>query len=88
MDLLEAIFSHSYHIDCLVLKGGTALNLFVFDLPRLSVDIDLNFIGLPDRNLMLLEKPNLEKSLEALFQRKNYSIRRIPKKHAGGKWQL
>ena len=29
----------------LVLKGGTALNLFFFDLPRLSVDIDLNYVG-------------------------------------------
>ena len=28
------------------LKGGTALNFFIFDLPRLSVDIDLVF--LPD----------------------------------------
>lgn len=28
-----------------VLKGGTALNVFHFDLPRLSVDIDLNFVG-------------------------------------------
>lgn len=29
--------------DNLALKGGTALNLIVFDLPRLSVDIDLDF---------------------------------------------
>ncbi|MFA5485822.1 MAG: nucleotidyl transferase AbiEii/AbiGii toxin family protein [Bacilli bacterium] len=28
-----------------VLKGGTAINLCLFDLPRLSVDIDLNFNG-------------------------------------------
>ena len=27
----------------LVLKGGTAINLTVFQLPRLSVDIDLDF---------------------------------------------
>jgi predicted nucleotidyltransferase component of viral defense system len=27
----------------LVLKGGTAINLTVFNLPRLSVDIDLDF---------------------------------------------
>src|SRR5271165_2820293 len=29
----------------LALKGGTALNLFVFAAPRLSIDIDLNYIG-------------------------------------------
>ena len=27
----------------LALKGGTAINLTIFDLPRLSVDIDLDF---------------------------------------------
>lgn len=27
--------------DCFAMKGGTALNLFVCDMPRLSVDIDL-----------------------------------------------
>ena len=29
----------------LALKGGTAINLTVFDLPRLSVDIDLDYVG-------------------------------------------
>ena len=27
------------------LKGGTALNFIYLDIPRLSVDLDLNFIG-------------------------------------------
>ena len=27
--------------DCFALYGGTAINLFVRDMPRLSVDIDL-----------------------------------------------
>ena len=31
------------------LKGGTAINLFVRDLPRLSVDIDLTFLPVRDR---------------------------------------
>ena len=29
---------------CFAIKGGTAINLFEFDLPRLSVDIDLTFL--------------------------------------------
>lgn len=40
--LLEGFRSHPFLKDRLALKGGTALNLFFFDLPRLSVDIDLN----------------------------------------------
>jgi hypothetical protein len=31
---------------CFALKGGTAVNLFVRDLPRLSVDIDLVYLPL------------------------------------------
>lgn len=31
---------------CFALKGGTAINLFIKDLPRLSVDIDLAFMPL------------------------------------------
>src|SRR5450432_273366 len=34
---------------CFALKGGTAINLFVRDLPRLSVDIDLVYLPLHDR---------------------------------------
>jgi len=29
---------------CFALKGGTAINLFVRDLPRISVDIDLTYL--------------------------------------------
>ena len=37
-------FNQSELLRCsLVLKGGTAINLTVFQMPRLSVDIDLDF---------------------------------------------
>ena len=35
--------------DCFALKGGTAINLFVRDLPRLSVDIDLTYLPVESR---------------------------------------
>ncbi len=38
---------------CLALKGGTAINLTIFDLPRLSVDIDLDFAEDLSRSAML-----------------------------------
>lgn len=34
---------------CFALKGGTAINLFVRDLPRLSVDIDLTYLPIESR---------------------------------------
>ena len=35
---------------CFALKGGTAINLFVRDLPRLSVDIDLTYVPVQSRD--------------------------------------
>ena len=29
---------------CFALEGGTAINLFIRDMPRLSVDIDLTYL--------------------------------------------
>jgi predicted nucleotidyltransferase component of viral defense system len=45
LDLLEGFRSHPFLKSRMALKGGTALNLFVFEVPRLSVDIDLNYTG-------------------------------------------
>lgn len=35
---------------CFALKGGTALNLFIWEMPRLSVDIDLVYLPISDRD--------------------------------------
>ena len=35
---------------CFGLKGGTAINLFVRELPRLSIDIDLAYLPITDRD--------------------------------------
>ena len=73
----------------MVLKGGTALNLFIFKLPRLSVDIDLNYIGAVERELMQKERPTIAKAVKSVFKQEGYAIRRSPKEqHAGGKWSL
>lgn len=38
---------------CFALHGGTAINLFHNEMPRLSVDIDLTYIPLEDRQTSL-----------------------------------
>lgn len=38
---------------CFALHGGTAINLFVHNMPRLSVDIDLTYIPIEDRHTSL-----------------------------------
>ena len=40
---------------CFAIKGGTAINLFELDLPRLSVDIDLTFTRITDRPTAIRE---------------------------------
>ena len=88
LGLLDVMCSHPFLKGKLTLKGGTALNLFVFDVPRLSVDIDLNYVGSESREAMLEERPRLEEAILAVFSRENFSIRRVPQEHAGGKWSL
>lgn len=39
---------------CFALHGGTAINLFVRDMPRLSVDIDLTYLPIEDRATSLM----------------------------------
>jgi predicted nucleotidyltransferase component of viral defense system len=56
LNLLDKLNRHPMLKGKWVLKGGTALNLFLFDLPRLSVDIDLNYVGALEREAMLADR--------------------------------
>lgn len=60
--------------DTFALKGGTAINLFVRDMPRLSVDLDLVF---PDH------KPPRERALRSI----NGAIREAAERLAGRGFQ-
>ena len=54
-ELLLRILPLIYKEDVFALKGGTAINFFVRDLPRLSVDIDLTYLPINDRDYALNE---------------------------------
>ena len=89
LNLLEEIQSHADLKDQFVLKGGTALNVFFFDLPRLSVDIDLNFIGEADVSRMKEIRPEIENALERVFRRADLSIANKPiETHSSSQWIL
>ena len=47
-DLLVQVMPFVNAEACFALKGGTAINFFVRDFPRLSVDIDLVYLPLED----------------------------------------
>jgi len=88
VELLETLRSHPFLKPRVALKGGTALNLFVFDVPRLSVDIDLNYIGAADRKTMLADRPKVDQAIQAVCGRLGIQVKRVPLDHAGGKWRL
>jgi predicted nucleotidyltransferase component of viral defense system len=48
---------------CFALHGGTAINLFVRDMPRLSVDIDLTYLPIEDRETSI---KNIGEALERI----------------------
>ena len=55
-DVLKFMESDELLAEGIALKGGTAINLTIFDLPRLSVDIDLDYCRSIDREEMLLDR--------------------------------
>lgn len=86
--LLSFMAAHPFLGPRVALKGGTALNLFVFELPRLSVDIDVNYIGAPEREAMMAERPKVDAALSQVASRLGLTVKRTPGEHAGGKWRL
>ena len=55
-NVLQFMESDELLSEGIALKGGTAINLTVFDLPRLSVDIDLDYCRSIDREEMLADR--------------------------------
>lgn len=53
VELLLSVLPEVAKEECFALHGGTAINLFIRDMPRLSVDIDLTYIPLEDRGSSL-----------------------------------
>lgn len=88
LELLDGIRAHPFLQSRVVLKGGTALNLFLLEMPRLSVDIDLNYVGAVDRDGMQADRPRVDQALQAVCGRLDLQVRRAPIDHAGGKWRL
>lgn len=74
VDLLLQVLPYVAREKVFALKGGTAINLFVRDMPRLSVDIDLHYLPIKARKVSLQEieaaivriKHNLEKHIKGI----------------------
>jgi hypothetical protein len=87
LDVLHVFSADGPIASRVALKGGTALNVFHAALERLSVDIDLNYVGEADQDRMQADRSVLEDRLLRLLEAKGYSARRTASiEHAGGKW--
>jgi predicted nucleotidyltransferase component of viral defense system len=54
VELLLKVLPYVAKESCFALKGGTAINFFVRDMPRLSVDIDLTYLPIEPRDITLV----------------------------------
>lgn len=62
----------------LALKGGTALNFIYLDIPRLSIDLDLNFIGASEKEGMLKARPRITEGIIGVADRLGYRVTKKP----------
>jgi hypothetical protein len=87
-DLLQALVQDKTLSDSLVLKGGTALNLCFGAPPRLSVDLDFNYVGTLDLKDMQRDRPRQISAIERLARRGGYRIQSSAEEHAGKRLYL
>lgn len=74
VDLLLQVLPYVAKEEIFALKGGTAINLFIREMPRLSVDIDLTYLPLDSRTEALKNiqeglgriKANIEKNIPGI----------------------
>lgn len=64
-DLMLKILPIAMGQSCFALKGGTAINLFIRNMPRLSVDIDLTYLPIEPR---LESLAGIETGLKSIHQ--------------------
>lgn len=72
--ILEFMNTQASMREHLLLKGGTAINLTVFNLPRLSVDIDLDFVPNLMRDETAKERERLTEILKGYMSEQGYFL--------------
>ena len=100
LDVVDDVAAHPYLGPRVALVGGTALAMFLLDVPRLSFDLDLNYVGAPDPAAMWADRPRFETEMAELFAAHGLRLKHKPRSdpkphtreavpdHAGGKWVL
>ncbi len=91
IELLNEINKHPTLHKSLALKGGTPLNLLLWNVPRLSIDLDFNYIGSVSREKMLIDRELIHEAIKKIakffdyklsyndkYSNRTYTLRYIP----------
>lgn len=73
-DVLRFMESDELLSEGIALKGGTAINLTIFDLPRLSVDIDLDYCRSIEREKMLVDRGIITEKISKYMMANGYVL--------------
>ncbi len=80
IDVLEFINSSEFLSERLALKGGTAINLLEFNLPRLSVDIDLDYTINYEVNAMKKDREEINYKISNYMAEQGYTKKKNSRK--------
>ena len=73
-EILSFINADDFLNSHLALKGGTAINFTIFDLPRLSVDIDFDYTPNQPLEIMLETRQKITRQLRTYLKSEGYTI--------------
>lgn len=73
-EILRYLNEEEYLREHLLLKGGTAINLTIFNLPRLSVDIDMDYIPNDTKEDMLKSRDQIATFIKGYMESEGYQL--------------
>jgi len=73
-EILKYVNEHEYLREHLLLKGGTAINLTVFNLPRLSVDIDMDYTPNDTKGNMHVAREKITALIKKFMEVEGYQL--------------
>jgi len=88
LEVLDAFRNDAYLRDAFVLHGGTALNLYYDDAPRLSVDIDLMYVAEPEVEAMRSARPEVDRRIRRVLEAAGYVVQATNSEHSGQTYRV
>lgn len=88
LEVLDVFQSDVLLKDAFVLHGGTALNLFYDDAPRLSVDIDLMYVAEREVEAMRAARSGVDRRIRRVLEEAGYVVQATNDEHSGQTYRI